>query len=147
MEIHRIKASFHIARAGTGERANDVAGRRIPRAVRLACDQDRSGLFLEEGKLEFFKANGVACLPEPLCHVLRGTIVTGGACGTVAAARGGNILQRLQMAECTLAKRDVRQAAGRRAADDVVRAGHAAHGGHEHNCSQSETQARPTKVQ
>src|SRR5262245_10948660 len=140
-----MQASLHIARAGAGQGANGVLGRRVLRAVRLACNQGRRRLFLEEGELELFKANGVARLPEPLCHVLRGTILADSAGGTVAAARGGNLLQRLQMPERALANRVVGQVSGRRATDDVIRPGYPAHGSCEQDGSETDTQARSSR--
>src|SRR5262249_37495454 len=106
-----MQTSLHRTRAGASQGANGVLGGRLLRAVRLAGEQDRRRLFLEEGKLEFFKADGIACLSQAIRHVLRGTIVTGSACGTVAAVGGGNLLQRLQMTECALTNREVGLAA------------------------------------
>ena len=140
-----MQVSFHLARAGTGQGANGVAGRRLLRAVRLAQEQDRGRLFLEEGKLELFKTNSVAGLLEPVRHVLRGTVITNGARGPVAAARGGNLLQRLQMAECALARREVGPAAGRRAADNVVGLGNAVNRSHQQGGSETDVQASPNR--
>jgi alanine racemase len=72
---------------------------------------------------------------------LRGTVVTDRASSTVAAARGGYVLQGLQMPKGAVADCDIGQIAGRRAADDVVRPGHAAYGGEKQNGSQTNTQA------
>jgi hypothetical protein len=66
------------------------------------------------------------CARQPLRHVLRGTIVAGGAGGSVATTHGGDVLQRPQVPEGALACRVVEQASSKGATDDVFRPGDAA---------------------
>src|SRR5690242_11831812 len=136
-----MKASLHLARAGARQSANGIVGCRLLRAVRLACEQNWRRLFLEEGELEFFKANGITCLSQAIRHVLRRPIVTGSARGPVATIGGGNLLQRLQMAEGALPNREIGLAAGRRAADHVISLGKAVYGSRQQNGSKTDIQA------
>jgi len=72
-----------------------------------ARDKHWRRALLEKGKFEFFKANDIACLLQPLRHILCGAVVAGGASGAVAIARGGDVLQRPQMPKDTFARRSV----------------------------------------
>src|SRR5438105_4585670 len=65
--------------------------------VRGAHKQDRGDALLEEGEFEFFKVNAIACLLQPLRHILGGTIMAGRAGGSVATADGGDVLKRPQV--------------------------------------------------
>src|SRR5262249_20100816 len=75
----------------------------------------------EEGELEFFIVNAIACLLQLLRHVLRGTIVAGRAGGSVAATHRGDVLQRPQVPEGALACRRVDHLGSKGATDIVLR--------------------------
>src|SRR5215510_5844834 len=137
--------SLHLSRAGVGQGTEGIAGCRLLRSVRPVREQDRRRLFLKEGELEFLEADGVACLLQPLRHILRGTIVADRACRTVAAARGGDVLQCLQVPECALTNGEI--AAGRRATNNVISPGDEVCRNQDERSSQTDTPASPTKVQ
>src|SRR5262249_9855176 len=89
--------------------------------LRRAHKQDRGHALLEEGELEFFKVNAIACLLQPLSYVLGGTIIAGRAGGSVATADGGDVLKRSQVTEGALACRRVERVGS--ASDQVFRPG------------------------
>src|SRR4029450_3148872 len=103
------------------------AGRRwlLP-PVREAHEQDWQHSLLEEGELEFFKVDEIACLFQRLRHILRGTIVAEGAGGSVATTLRGDVLQRSQMPEGALACRCVEQGGSKSATQHGLRPAHAA---------------------
>src|SRR5215510_2470335 len=140
-----MQTSLHVARAGVSQGTEGVAGRRLLRSVRPVREHGRRRLFLKEGELEFLKTDGVACLLQPLRYILCGTIVADRACRTVAAARGGDVLQRLQVPECALTNREV--AADRRATNNVISPGDEVCRNQDERSSQTDTPAGPTKVQ
>src|SRR5215467_10356972 len=141
-----MQTSFHRVRARIGQGANGVAGRRLLRAIRLAREQDRGRLLLEEGKLEFLKSNSVSCFLQPVGHILRRAIIADGARGTVAAARGRNVLQCLQMSECPLTNREVARATGRRTTDDSISPRNATDAGQAQSYSHADLQPGPNRI-
>src|SRR5262245_37765281 len=89
--------------------------------VRRAHKQDRGHALLEKRELEFFKVNAIACVLQPLRHILRGTIIARRTGGSVATANGGDMLKRQQVTEDTLACHGVERAGS--ASDEVFRPG------------------------
>src|SRR4029450_6518806 len=96
-------------------------GRWLLPPVRGAHKQNRRDALLEEGELEFFKVNEIACLLQSLRNILRGTIVAGCAGGSVATTHGGDVLERPQVTKGALGRHPVE--CRNSITDDVFRPG------------------------
>src|SRR5215475_7976512 len=96
-DTHRTQSRRHIARIGVGQGPKSGGRRWLLPPVREAHKQDRRDALLEEGELEFFNVNEIACLLQSLRNILRGTIVAGRAGGSVATTHGGDVLERPQV--------------------------------------------------